>query len=229
MKVSGEPAGLRVQPSEIFDSVADVYDRWYDSPEGQAIFRAETICLKRLCGGFPGRWLEVGVGTGRFASHLGIIEGLDPSLSMLEIATKRGIKTSAGLAESLPFPDGAFNGVLMVMSLCFIAAPDRALRECRRILQPAGRLLLGIVPAESPWGESYRKKKAMGHPVYSSAQFRSSQETIALTASAGFSLQKTMCTLFWPPDGQAETNPRVEEGISPNAGFLSLLFTASRR
>lgn len=211
--------------NQSFDKIADTYDQWYDSPEGKAIFNAETKCLKRLGGSFAGRWLEVGIGTGRFASNLGIIEGVDPSFGMLKIAAERGIQTTAGRAETLPFPDASFDGVLMALSLCFITAPDRALKECFRILQPAGCLLLGVVPADCPWGESYGKKKAMGHPIYSLADFRSSLEVITITESAGFVLQKSACTLFWKPDSPPETNPRVDEGVLPGAGFLGLLFS----
>jgi len=73
-----------------FDPIADVYDRWYDAPEGRAIFAAELKCLRALCGHFNDRWVEVGVGTGRFASMLGIGEGIDPSLRMLEISDRFG-------------------------------------------------------------------------------------------------------------------------------------------
>jgi ubiquinone/menaquinone biosynthesis C-methylase UbiE len=210
--------------NQLFDRIADIYDRWYDSPEGEAIFDAEAMCLRRLGRSFAGRWLEVGVGTGRFASNLGIIEGIDPSLGMLKIAAARGIQAYAGCAESLPFPDGSFDGVLMALSLCFITAPDRALKECFRILQPAGRLLLGVVPADSYWGESYEKKKITGHPIYSLADFTSSSEIIAITENAGFSLQRMACTLFWKPESPPETNPRVDDGLSPGAGFICLLF-----
>jgi ubiquinone/menaquinone biosynthesis C-methylase UbiE len=206
-----------------FDEIAEIYDQWYDTPAGKAIFNAEVICLKQLGGLFKGRWLEVGVGTGRFASNLGIIEGIDPSLNMRKIAAARGIRTYAGYAESLPFPDASFDGVLIAMSLCFFKAPDQALKECSRILQPAGQLLIGEVPADTYWGESYEKKKATGHPIYSLADFRSSMEILALAGQAGFSLQNMACSLFWSPDSLPETNPRVEEGIRPGAGFLCLL------
>jgi SAM-dependent methyltransferase len=213
---------------QLFDKIADTYDQWYDSPEGEAIFNAEAMCLKQLGGSFTGRWLEVGVGTGRFASNLGIIEGIDPSFGMLKIAAARGIQTYAGRAESLPFPDESFDGILMALSLCFITEPDQALKECFRILQPSGRLLLGVVPGESYWGESYEKKKITGHPIYSLADFKSSSEIIAITENAGFSLQRTACTLFWKPESRPETNPRVDEGISPGAGFLCLLLSKKK-
>ncbi|MFH0785952.1 MAG: class I SAM-dependent methyltransferase [Pseudomonadota bacterium] len=214
--------------NQTFDKIAESYDQWYDSPEGEAILNVETKCLKRLGGSFAGRWLELGVGTGRFASKLGIIEGIDPSFGMLKIAAARGIHACTGRAESLPFPDESFDGVLMALSLCFIREPERALNECFRILQPAGLLLLGIVSSDSSWGELYAKKKAMGHPIYSLADFRSSLEIISATETAGFSLLRKACTLFWKPDSQPESNPRVDEGISPNAGFLGLLFSKKK-
>jgi len=54
-----------------FDAVADRYDRWYESTEGAVIFREESACLRAICPQCRGRWLEVGVGTGRFASEMG--------------------------------------------------------------------------------------------------------------------------------------------------------------
>ena len=62
-----------MNPKPVFDPIADAYDRWYDAPEGKAIFREELLCLQELCGDGSGRWLEVGVGTGRFAAALGKI------------------------------------------------------------------------------------------------------------------------------------------------------------
>jgi ubiquinone/menaquinone biosynthesis C-methylase UbiE len=170
--------------NQSLDRIADIYDQWYDSPEGEAMFNAEAICLNRLGGSFAGRWLEVSVGTGRFASKLGSIEGIDPFFGMSKIAAVRGIQTYAGRAETLPLPDESFDGVLMALSLCFIKQPDRALKECFRILQPAGRLLLGVVSADSHWGELYEMKKATGHPIYSLADLRSSLEVIAITEDA---------------------------------------------
>jgi len=96
-----------------FDPIAVSYDQWYDSREGRIIFGAELGCFRQLCGSCLGRWLEVGVGTGRFASSLGIGEGIDPSPRMLEIESKRGIRSYGRRAEALPFPDDAFDGILL--------------------------------------------------------------------------------------------------------------------
>jgi ubiquinone/menaquinone biosynthesis C-methylase UbiE len=131
----------------LFDTIASDYDAWYDQPVGRAILAAELDCLRRLVGCCRGRWLEVGVGTGRFAIGLGIGEGIDPAANMLQIAARRGVRTYLETADSLPFPEGSFDGVLLALTLCFIEDPAAALRECRRVISHDGVLLVGIVPA----------------------------------------------------------------------------------
>ncbi|MBN1514715.1 MAG: class I SAM-dependent methyltransferase [Phycisphaerae bacterium] len=210
--------------SHVFDPIAGAYDRWYDTTDGQAIFRAEATCLRSLCPRCEGRWLEVGVGTGRFASMLGIAEGVDPSPRMHAIAAGRGIRTGTAYAEKLPFTDGAFDGVLMSLTLCFVADPGQAIGECRRVLRPDGTLLVGTVPADGPWGRHYEAKKAAGHSIYAHAQFLTAHEIGVLIEEAGFERLAAASTLFWGPDGPPETEPRVQAGIVPEAGFLSLLF-----
>ena len=142
-----------------FDSLAQSYDNWYDTRKGKQIFEAELECLQKVCPVCQGRWLEVGVGTGLFASRMGIKEGIDPSFAMLELAASRGIITYQGNAEDLPFEAKSFDGILMAFTLCFIDSPDKALTQYHRILKDNGQLLVGLIPADSPWGKSYQEKK----------------------------------------------------------------------
>jgi hypothetical protein len=51
----------------LFEALADRYDAWYDGPVGRIAFPLEVECLRPLLKGAPFPWLEVGVGTGRFA------------------------------------------------------------------------------------------------------------------------------------------------------------------
>jgi len=207
-----------------FDPIADAYDHWYDTPEGQVIFQAEVACLRLLSNEFQGRWLEVGVGTGRFASALGVTEGVDPSPRMLEKAAQRGIRTYLAAAEHLPFRDGVFDGVLMALTLCFIHDAELAMHECARVLDPLGTLLIGVIPADGPWGRAYMRKASQGHPVYSLARFRSASETSALAEDAGLELRASACVIIWEPDSPRIGEARIERGISPEAAFLGLLF-----
>jgi SAM-dependent methyltransferase len=208
-----------------FDTATENYDRWYDSPEGARVFEAEVASLRQVCPLFAGDWLEIGVGTGRFATALGIAEGIDPSPEMLRVAAKRGINTRVGVGENLPYGAHALEGILMVASLCFVADPLQVMRECARVLRGDGVLLIGHIPSDGPWGRSYVKKAASGHPVYSHARFTTVAEATELASAAGFSLQSAASTLFWSPGDPPGHPSLVESGIVPGAGFVALTFS----
>lgn len=63
----------------VFDSIADAYDQWYEAPEGRLLFKEEVDCFRCLNINHTGRWLEISVGTGRFAEALGVTHGIDVS------------------------------------------------------------------------------------------------------------------------------------------------------
>ena len=212
--------------TNIFDQIAEKYDWWFDSPEGGAIFRAELACLLLLRHEPAGKWLEVGAGTGRFAAALGIAEGVDPSAPMLDFAARRGIQTQTGTAESLPYPDESFDGVLLVTTLSFVQNPARAIKQCARVLKPGGTLLAGIVPAESPWGKDYARKASEGHRVYSHARFLSIQQLKEFATDAALCFQKSASTLFWCPGSPPSETPDVELGEVDGAGFVALRFVS---
>jgi ubiquinone/menaquinone biosynthesis C-methylase UbiE len=208
-----------------FDQIANSYDQWYDSSKGKQIFDAELKCLQHICPKCEGRWLEVGVGTGRFANRMEIKEGVDSSTAMLELAALRGITIYQGYAEELAFDSDSFDGILMAFTLCFIDSPKKALSQCRRMLKDNGQLLIGLIPAESPWGKSYQEKKKEGHPIYSHARLLTIENTIAITKTFGFQLEKSACTLFCKPDELSQDWLNIEPGIFEQAGFAALLFS----
>jgi ubiquinone/menaquinone biosynthesis C-methylase UbiE len=72
-----------------FQKLADRYARWFDRPRGRRIFTVEMHAIQDLLEGMPRPWLEVGVGTGRFARALGVDEGIDPSPEVLKIAVRQ--------------------------------------------------------------------------------------------------------------------------------------------
>lgn len=211
-----------------FDTGADRYDAWFDSPRGRSIFGQENASLRELTGEPSGRWLEVGVGTGRFARALGVAEGIDPSEAVLRMAAQRGIRTRPGYAEDLPYDDGAFLGVLMVVTICFVAEPVKALGESGRVLSEAGRLIVGLVPADSPWGEFYAAKGRDGHPFYGEARFYTCDQVIRLAAEAGLIFDAARSCLFTRPE-EPVTASLPREGIVPEAGFVALRFLKRAR
>jgi len=206
-----------------FDANAEHYDVWFDTPRGRLILESEALCLQPLVTDAFRPWLEVGVGTGRFAQALGVECGIDPSPTMLETAAKRGIDTRQGVGEELPYGDGTFGGVMIVVSLCFVSDPQRVLLEAARVLRRDGRLVLGIIPADSSWGKMYAAKASQGHPIYSHARFFSVAEAVEMAESAGFVNRDTYSTLIAGPDFEI-TMPLVWPGTLPAAGFVALAF-----
>lgn len=60
-----------------FDIYAEKYDMWYE--EHYAVYESELEAIRELLPEvIPEKSLEIGAGTGRFASALGISYGLDP-------------------------------------------------------------------------------------------------------------------------------------------------------
>jgi ubiquinone/menaquinone biosynthesis C-methylase UbiE len=118
---------------------------------------------------------------------------------MLEIAAQRGIQVVEGAAEKLPFYSASFDGVLMVLVLCFVTKAGRALDQCAKVLRPSGKLLMGAVPSHSPWGKEYALQAAQGHPVYSLARFRTAEEITKLVVQSAFAFRDASSTLFWRP------------------------------
>jgi len=106
-----------------------------------------------------GKGVEIGVGTGRFAVPFGIKIGVEPSGVMAEIARSRGITVYDAGAEKLPFGDSTFDFALMVTTICFLDAPLQAFKEIRRILSPAGKIIIGMLDKNSPPGRTYESTK----------------------------------------------------------------------
>jgi ubiquinone/menaquinone biosynthesis C-methylase UbiE len=205
------------------------YDAWFDSIEGRRIFDVETACIRSLLADSPRPWLEVGVGTGRFAEALEIDEGLDPCPAVLRYAGRRGIRTRCGSAEALPYENGSFGTVMLIVTLCFLDDPVRALAECRRVLKEEGSILVGLVPKDSPWGKAYARQGAEGHPFYSVARFYRTQEIIALAARSGFDLDQAASCLPEMPGRAVDTRRAARDGIAKNAGFVALRFGVNKK
>ena len=208
--------------SSVFDAEASRYDAWYETRRGAAIFAAELDALRPLLAELPRPWLEVGVGTGRFAAALGVEVGVDPAPGALELAADRGIRGVDALGDVLPFRDGTFGAVLLVVSMCFVSNPRAVLREARRVLRPDGGVVLGLIYADGPWGRHYRRLAAEGHPYYRQARFYTRSELVDLLETTGLSIARTRSALLCPPDAYPLAGD-AREGDRPEAGFSGLL------
>ena len=204
-----------------FDSFALDYDNWFERA-GMPIFAIESAAFREILPLWPKPWLEIGVGSGRFAQALGVEIGLDPSVKLLDIARNRNLNVLLCRGENTPFADGVFGTVFLIVTLCFVDSPLVVLVEANRLLKQDGRLVLGLVLRESPWGQFCQLKKEKGHRFYKHATFHSYAEVVELLEQAGFLIEKIISTLFQKP-GEVEYMESPQEGFFSDAGFTILL------
>lgn len=118
------------------------------------------------CSKAAGQTLEVAIGTGLNLPHYpaGVsLTGIDLSPEMLAIAKERvdehgvEVELQEADAQALPFPSDRFDTVVCTYSLCNIPDEAQAVAEMKRVLKPAGRLILvdHIRSASKPvyWGQ----------------------------------------------------------------------------
>ncbi|NHV07168.1 MAG: class I SAM-dependent methyltransferase [Thaumarchaeota archaeon] len=209
---------------KVFDKYAQRYDNWYEKPFGKSVFSLELKCLSEILPkNHSKESIEVGVGTGRFASALGIDLGLDTSSEELKIAKKRGIEVILGDAHNIPLRNNSLDIVLVVVSICFFEEPIKVLKEIKRVLKEEGALILGLIFLESPWAKFYMRKAQEGHPLYSYAKFYSYKEISTMLKNNNFSTEGVLSTLFEKPQDVAPiANKEVKEGFYVSGGFFCI-------
>jgi len=191
----------------VFEEAAEKYDRWFD--KNRYAYESELLVLRRF---IPeaGKGLEVGVGTGRFATLLGIHIGVEPGKAMAEIAQRHGIKVYRAKAENLPFGNESFDFILMVTTICFLEDPKQALKEAIRVLIPGGHIIIGMIDRDSFLGQLYesRKKESL---FYRNAIFYSVKEVLDWLKEMKYAHIQVCQTLFRNPEEMTAIEP-VKDG-----------------
>lgn len=148
---------------QTFGNVAENYRHSVVHAQGEDL--ARMVALVEAVGG--GRVLDVGCGAGHvainLAPHSTAVIAYDLTDKMLEqvqiLASERGItnvKTQAGIAETLPFPDASFDVVATRYSAHHWQNPAQAAREMARVLKPNGLCLVSdIVALENPVHDTF--------------------------------------------------------------------------
>ena len=197
-------------------------NKWYE--EREAMFAASRPIhewmLAQLEPREGQRILEIAAGPGDtgflVAPHLGSgrLVSTDLSSSMVDAARKRGAEfgiTNADYrtldAQAMDLPDASFDGVMCRWGFMLMPDPAAALRECRRVLKPNGRLVFAVFtgPDKNPFASlPSRILIEMGHLPKPTPEWRPSILALAdrarlesLLDSAGFSAKIEPVSMAW--------------------------------
>ncbi|NCD13519.1 MAG: class I SAM-dependent methyltransferase [Epsilonproteobacteria bacterium] len=189
-----------------FDAHITEYDNWF--VRNRFAFLSELNAVKQVLPQVDGV-IEIGIGSGIFATPLGIQKGIDPSMAMREKAKQKGIEVLDAVAENLPYADASINGAVMITSICFVDDIYQAINEVYRVLKMNGFLILGFVDKDSPVGKEYLKHKAESM-FYNDAVFWGTEELYAILEKTGFRVVDTRQTIFGKVQAVKEIQPAVK-------------------
>lgn len=192
-----------------FDRDVEEYEEWFKTND--KLLASELAAIRDLIP-ISGEGIEIGVGTGIFASGLGIGYGVEPSEKMAAEAVKKGIQVKIGMAENLPVDDGAYQFALMVTVDCFLDDVLKAFSEIWRILVNNGIFIIAFLDKATLLGQSYEQNKHK-HKSYKHANFHTSAEIISLLRTAGFEIIDKRQTIYSLENMLQEIKSGVGEGL----------------
>jgi ubiquinone/menaquinone biosynthesis C-methylase UbiE len=171
-----------------FDQVSSRYDTHWIQRFARPIHARLLGTIQRP----PEAVLDVGCGTGALLGQIGErfpqarLAGIDAAPGMAAVARRRlpAAEIRDGVAESLPWPDGAFD--LAVTTLSFHHWRDQAqgIREVARVLGPGGTFLLADISGDGAIGVIVEGLRALSR--HRDESFPPSPRVAAHMASAGF-------------------------------------------
>jgi len=150
-----EILGQNQKYQRFYDKIAGLYDLWevvYAGLLHGGRDSARHNLLQRLVVKGNNKVLEVSIGTGVNLKYLPAeadYYGLDISWKMLQCCRRNLPKWNRsailfhGMAEDLPFRDGAFDVVYHIGGVNFFGDPRRAIQEMIRVTASGGQVLYG--------------------------------------------------------------------------------------
>lgn len=137
------PEGPLARDAERAFGAADP-DHFRFQTEAPVIAAKERALVRRAFLPLGARVLDIGCGEGATLVHLGAegAVGIDLFAEKIHFARQAvpSCRFEQGSAYAIPFPDGAFDHVLVRDVLHHLDEPARCIAECARVLAPGGRL-----------------------------------------------------------------------------------------
>ena len=219
---------------EVFDGEARYYDSWYETKLGAFADEVETkLAFDMYTPEEESLVLDAGCGTGNFTFRLlkkGCrVVGIDISEDMLKKAREKAQKKDLSVAfhqmdmYQLDFADESFDAVFSMATFEFIKEPQKAYQELYRVLKPQGKLLIGTIHKDSPWGAFYASLAKQKETVFEHADFKSTRDIEALNKEELLELREC---LFIPPQAEESMinweEEKRREGMNRGGFFCAL-------
>src|SRR5207248_5991801 len=104
--------------------------------------------LNAIAAATPGTLLDVGCGRGdlgaAFIRRGWRVSGVEPSPEACAVARRQGVDAREGTLDSVEFPDGSFDAVVMRHSLEHVPDPIADLGRVFRLVRPHGLLVISV-------------------------------------------------------------------------------------
>ncbi len=216
-----------------FGAIADEYDRWYETPLGQAHDRIQKGDVRRLLprAARGDTLLDIGCGTGHWTSffaQMGYrVTGLDVSLRMVGVAriAAPGRPFLVSDAMSLPFRRASFDVIAGMATLEFLPDPTLAVDEMVRCAKRHGVLLIGTLNRLAPLN---RRRVLQGQGPYAWARTFTPEGLEAVLGSRG--RVRMMASSLPSDEREVVAAGAVQDGTSsPRHGLAGPFLVASVR
>ena len=214
---------------ELFDPIAEGYDKWYETEIGRVADQVERELAFQFFQPLGPKILEIGCGTGQYTTKLAEqgyqITAVDISEKMMaraqEKITNLGYQVKWLKADITQTMDQLehYQGILSMSAFEFIPNPEEMLASLFEHLEPKGCLVIGVIAAESSWGEFYRSKaKTKPESVFAHARLYTEAEIRQWKVGGRLELGKA---LYFPPEVSSPEQALImEKQRNTNPSFI---------
>lgn len=180
----------KTKNNRLFDDWPEKYDRWFETPTGEIVKKAESELLLDMLGPDQGEIiLDVGCGTGVFTLDIlsfgPRVIGLDISRPMVVRACRKlkkyPFKGIVGDMMCLPFADDFFDKAVSMTAIEFVKDAQRAVDELFRVTKRGGRVVVTTLNSLSPWAARRMKKAERAPSIFAKTIFRSPDDIRSLS------------------------------------------------